>query len=246
MNNPTRQTNRSITRGGTFALLALLMGIAVTSPAWMLGRADDKRQAGKHHDKRHHGDKHRGIEYRWDIIHAAFTPTNRPVTVDPGGLASAMANDGTLITFMGSGTFTIKNGQGHDRVEGGGVWETRDTNSVVTASGTYRVTGLVSFVVIPGSSNFPDTIDNVCCGNDAARGGLAVFRIGYSDGTTGVLTVSCHAQVGAPDSVFEGITASKGFVDYWNRVAPPAPPGDANRTVFHVLSDDGGDDDDDD
>ena len=238
MNNLKSQLNRSLTRGARFALVALLSGIAVTS---MISRAHDK-----HRGEKRHGDKHRGIEYRWDIIHAAFTPTNRPVTIDPGGLASAMANNGTLITFMGSGTFTIKNGQGRDRVEGGGVWETRDTNSVVTASGTYRVTGLVSFVVIPGSSNFPDTIDNVCCGNDAARGGLAVFRIAYSDGTTGVLTVSCHAQVGAPDSVFEGITASKGFVDYWNRVAPPAPPGDANRTVFHVLSDDGGDDDDDD
>jgi len=46
--------------------------------------------------------------------------------------------------------------------------------------------------------------------------------------------VSCHL-VGTPDSVFEGVTATKGFVDYWNREAPPAPPGNADRTTFHVL-----------
>ena len=39
---------------------------------------------------------------------------------------------------------------------------------------------------------------------------------------------------GSPDSVFEGITASKGFVDYWNRAAP-VPMVDDNRTLFHVL-----------
>ena len=32
----------------------------------------------------------------------------------------------------------------------------------------------------------------------------------------------------------EGITATKGFVHYWNRV-DPAPGVDANRTVFHVI-----------
>jgi len=48
--------------------------------------------------------------------------------------------------------------------------------------------------------------------------------------------VSCHFN-GTPNSVFEGITASKGFVDYWNRV-PPAPGVDANRTAFHVVKGD--------
>ncbi len=37
----------------------------------------------------------------------------------------------------------------------------------------------------------------------------------------------------SPDSVFEGITASKGFVDYWNREAP-VPGIDASRTLFHI------------
>ncbi len=61
-----------------------------------------------------------------------------------------------------------------------------------------------------------------------------MLTIAYSDGTHGVLNVSCHL-VGTSDAVFEGITATKGFVDYWNREAPPAPPGDVNRTLFHLL-----------
>jgi hypothetical protein len=59
------------------------------------------------------------------------------------------------------------------------------------------------------------------------------LQIAYSDGSTGVLTVSCHL-VGTPDTVFEGITTSKGFVTYFSRV-PPVPGVDANRTLFHVV-----------
>ncbi len=66
-----------------------------------------------------------------------------------------------------------------------------------------------------------------------ARAGLAVLRISYSDGSEGVLVVSCKLPVGTPDSVLEGITASKGFTDFWNRVAP-VDGVNANRTVFHV------------
>ncbi len=36
----------------------------------------------------------------------------------------------------------------------------------------------------------------------------------YSDGEEGILIVSCHLN-GTPDSVSEGISASKGFVNYW-------------------------------
>jgi hypothetical protein len=77
------------------------------------------------------------------------------------------------------------------------------------------------------------TIDNI--GNAAdARAGLAVLKISYNDGSDGVLIVSCTIA-GTPAGVFEGITASKGFVDYWNREPPPTPPGNANRTLFHVI-----------
>ena len=93
------------------------------------------------------------------------------------------------------------------------------------------MTGLVSFTVAPGT--FPLTHDNI--GNPAdVRAGLLVVRVAYSDGSEGTLVVSCHLT-GTPDAVFEGVTASKGFVDYWNREAPPAPPGNANRTNFHVI-----------
>jgi hypothetical protein len=89
----------------------------------------------------------------------------------------------------------------------------------------------VSFTLAPGTPPVPnDTIGDP----KNARAGLLVVKIAYSDGSKGVLTVSCHL-VGTPDTVFEGITATKGFVDYWNREAPPAPPGDANRTTFHVV-----------
>ena len=69
--------------------------------------------------------------------------------------------------------------------------------------------------------------------------------------TKEVLTVSCHGggPVPAPDTVFEGITTTKGFVAYADR-GKPAGGVDANRTAFHVVAagqvDDDDDDDDDD
>jgi hypothetical protein len=96
----------------------------------------------------------------------------------------------------------------------------------------YEVTGLVRWELAPGT--FPLNIDLI--GNIAdVRAGLVFLRIRYSDGSLGVLAVSCHIN-GTPDAVFEGVTASKGFVDFWNREIPPAPPENANRTAFHVLS----------
>jgi hypothetical protein len=35
-----------------------------------------------------------------------------------------------------------------------------------------------------------------------------------------VATVSCAASIGTPPAVFEGITATKDYVDYWNHVNP--------------------------
>jgi hypothetical protein len=46
--------------------------------------------------------------------------------------------------------------------------------------------------------------------------------------------VSCTGAT-APADLFEGVTASKGFVDYFNRVAP-VNGVDANRTLFHVRN----------
>jgi hypothetical protein len=176
--------------------------------------------------------------FRWDIISANFSTG----TLSAGGIASARANDCSKITLTGSGTFVAPAGGGgtSSAVTGGGTWETFSGSSpcpcnstatgTTTGSGTYEVTGLVRWDLAPGTPPLPN--DNI--GNPADnRAGLAVFRILYNDGSRGILVVSCHL-VNTPDSVFEGITASKGFVDYWNRQAPPAPPGNENRTTFHV------------
>jgi len=165
---------------------------------------------------------------RWDII--SFNP---PVdfTLDPGGVAAALANDGSQITFTGSGTFVAPAGGGgtSSAVTGGGTWAT--SGPIGVDSGTYTVTGLVRWEEAPGTLPSPPIIDDI--GNAAdARAGLVVLRIAYSDGSRGILVVSCHL-VGTPDTVFEGVTASKGFVDFWNRV-PPVDGVDANRTVFQL------------
>jgi len=168
---------------------------------------DFSASAGNHH-------------MRWDIISVDFAT----LTLSAGGVASARANDGSKITLTGSGTYRSNPGNPQD-VTGGGTWQTS------TGSGTYQVTAFVRFEVADGT--FPLQHDNV--GNPAdVRAGLLVVRVAYSDGSEGTLVVSCHIN-GTPDAVFEGVTASKGFVDYWNREAPPAPPGNADRTVFHVI-----------
>ena len=183
------------------------------------------------------------VKFRWDIINVDFAAGS----LSAGGHASACANNNEKIKVTGSGTFVVGE---REEMTGGGTWETFDSTSTCTAtlpatgngtstgSGTYRVTRLVRFVLAPGTPPLPiDLITGTTADN---RAGLLVLQIKYSDGSKGILVVSCHL-VGTPDSVFEGVTATKGFVDYWNREAPPAPPapfGDANRTTFHLLGED--------
>jgi len=162
---------------------------------------------------------------RWDIHHnTSFSPP----TFEAGGFASAFANDNSSITLTGSGTFVAPaGGDGTSRaVTGGGDWATSNNES-----GTYKVTGLVRWEEAPGAFG-PGVIDNIAPIADN-RGGLAVLRVEYSDGERGVLTVSCNLSI-ETRNIFEGITASKGFVSYWNRVAP-LPNIDGNRTNFHVV-----------
>jgi hypothetical protein len=179
------------------------------------------------------------VRIRWDIVSIDFATG----TANPGGIASARANANATtnvsgITLTGSGTFPAR-GPSSD-VTGGGTWKTRNQVDVITAAGSYKVTGLVRWDVAPGA--FPLSHDNIGQPEDA-RAGLAVLSIKYSDGSRGILVVSCHIA-GTPDSLFEGITASKGFVDYFNPEVPPAPPGDANRNLFHVVRHDDDNDDD--
>jgi hypothetical protein len=192
-------------------------------------------------------DEENEATFRWDIVHAKFPPPN--LEGFAGGHASARANDCvppgssscSKITVTGSGTFRV----GHPKdVTGGGTWETFDNTGASNGSGDFEVTRLVRFDVAPGTqtSTFIDHIgDGTLTDN---RAGLVSLQIAYSDGTDGILVVSCHLNGGpdfttnpaAPATVFEGITASKDFVDYWNREAPVAGV-DADRTFFHILPD---------
>lgn len=161
---------------------------------------------------------------RWDIVTLDFVEG----TVDEGGEASALAADGSMITMTGSGTFRANPGN-PQAVTGGGTWSTFDAGGASTGGGTYSVTGFVQWHLAPGVA---PPLENLFGDPADARAGLAFLTIAYSDGSAGVLVISCHL-VGTPDSVFEGITASKGFVDYYNAVLP-APGVDANRTLFMV------------
>jgi hypothetical protein len=155
-----------------------------------------------------------GRRIRWDIL----TPD---AIITPGGHLSAKASDGSTITMTGSGTFQPGD---PEEVTGGGTWSTA-AGAVGSHSGTYRVKSLVTFTQAPGAIP-PGTPDRI--GNAAdARAGFAVFRIAFSNGSNGLLCFSCMLP-GSPESVLEGITASMGFVDFWNSVEAP-------QTIFHVL-----------
>jgi hypothetical protein len=188
---------------------------------------------------------HKETKYRWDIV--KITSFN-PVTVAEGGFASALANDGSRITVTGNGTFDLRE---PEEVTGGGSWITYAPNgTTVTGNGTYRVQQLVRFDLAPGvnTAGIIDTIPGAKSDLSDHRAGLLFVRTAYSDGSKGVLVVSCHLNGGpdlvarppAPASVFEGITASKGYTDYWNRLPPIVSPVpvDGNRTLFHILSQD--------
>jgi hypothetical protein len=170
---------------------------------------------------------------RWDIPTIDFTTT--PFTFSPGGHASASANDGTSITLTGSGTFRSNSGKPQN-VTGGGTWETFAEDGTSTGSGTYKVASFVGFVLAPGPNPPPTIIDNVCS-DCVLHSGLAGLGIVYSDGSKGVLVISCNLDAGTPKSVFEGITATKDFIDYWNRHEPvdSPTPVDGNRTLIHIL-----------
>ncbi len=174
-----------------------------------------------------------GTKMRWDIVKRI---TFRPNGINPGGVAFATAYDGSFIKLTGSGTF----GPGKaDPVTGGGTWETRPvfrgSGPRVTGKGKYTVTGLVSFHERMAKQS-ASTVDNI--GNkEDATGGLVVLRIAYTneDGSpagTGVLIVSCRVAGKAGIDLFEGATASKGAVMYFNP-APSMPRVNANRTAFH-------------
>ena len=182
------------------AAVALLLVVGIT--AW----SDD--------------DQHE-ITFRWDVV--GVDTSTKPPTIVAGGTDTAAAVDGSTISVTGSGTFVVGES---DEVTGGGTWKTVASGGA-TAKGTYNVTALVRFDLAPGTFLTLPLLDGI---GDAAeaRAGLAVLRIAYSDGSRGFLVVSCHLG-GTPNAVFEGITATKGFVDYMNRTS--------GATLFHVVRD---------
>jgi hypothetical protein len=172
-----------------------------------------------------------GSKIRWDIFSLTGT------TIAEGGLANAFADDNSKITLTGSGTFVTTTDSSERRVTGGGNWQTFDPQGNSTGSGTYKVGRLQSFDPAPGSAvlglaGLTDTIGDVA----NAHTGLAVFAIEYSDESRGTLVVSCSFGPGTdtPPSIFEGITATKGFVGYWNR-ENGLVIATADQTIFHVV-----------
>jgi len=203
------RTQRFLGLSAVVALGAVLLVVGVTTAA-----SGQARQA------------------RWDII--SLVGGAPPGPINPGGVSSAKAPDGTTITLTGSGTFVASGGGdgGSNAVTGGGTWQTFDAAGAPTGSGTYEVRELVRFEFANFWSPTPVFVDNIGDLNERANG-TAVLRIEYSDGSQGVLTVGCHGP-GAPPGIFEGIATTKGFKTYYD---VPVPVGgvDANRTIFHVT-----------
>jgi hypothetical protein len=163
-----------------------------------------------------------GTKVRWDLIHIDFNTLPGP-TISAGGVLSAHAEGESKITLTGSGTFRAGEDGG---VTGGGTWKTFTSTGAKTGGGTYVAQRLVSWDKAPGAlpNTFQDHIGKLA----DTSAGLALLKIRYSDGSRGVLTISCNLGVGA---VFEGFTATKGYVDYFM----PEPPA-TERTVFHIMS----------
>ncbi len=157
---------------------------------------------------------------RWDF--GFLDTTTTPPTFKAGGTSSARAEDGSKITLTGSGTFRLK--PGNPQATGGGTWTTFGPSGSPTATGTYQATGVVRFEVAPGT--FPGGVTDGIGNAAEARGGLAVLTIEYSDGDEGILVVPCGLE-GSPPTLFDSITATKGFVDFWNHAIELV-------TVFHV------------
>jgi hypothetical protein len=179
-----------------------------------------------------------GTRIQWNVITIDRSKLPASATVTAGGMLSAQAQDNSKITLTGAGTFrTGEDGAMTGAVTGGGTWMTSDPVGTQTASGAYKVTRFVFWEAGPGilPAKFNDTVGT----HADERGGLAVLRVRYSDGSQGVLTVSCNLDGAATKAAFEGVTATKGFVDYWHPVmSEEPPPAPATATLFHVISED--------
>ena len=147
------------------------------------------------------------------------------------------------IKLTGSGTFVVPaSGGSSSAVTGGGTWTVTAADGTST-TGRFVVTELVQFqksepLVLPAWCDTCESTDNI--GDvDKLSGGVAVIRVAYSDGTTGIVTLACS---GLPDpfSIAEGVLATKPVSQ--NNVAipgvnvPPLPPNfPISRVPLPVL-----------
>lgn len=174
---------------------------------------------------------------RWDIIHISL-PIGPGSVLSAGGEAFAFAYhtpgnpSAAKIRLTGTGTFVAPaSGKTSSAVTGGGTWETSGPG-LPTASGTYWVTKLVQWEFANFQAGVPALVDTIGDFDERANG-TAVLLIEYSDGELGTLSIGCHGP-GAPNGIFEGVIATKGYVTYWNGELPTAAE-DKNRTLFHLL-----------
>jgi hypothetical protein len=173
---------------------------------------------------------------RWDIISILPLPPAPGSVSSAGGEAFAFAYhtpgnpSSAKIRLTGAGTFVAPaSGGPSGAVTGGGTWETSGAG-LPAGSGTYRVTRLVSWAFANFQADV-GLVDNIGNENEWANG-TAVLLIEYDDGSTGMLGIGCHGP-GAPNGIFEGVIATKGYVTYWNGELP-TPGANKNRTTFHV------------
>lgn len=172
---------------------------------------------------------------QWDIISLTFDPVSGAPIASSGGIASARAADNSMITMTGTGTFVAPAGGAGSNASatGGGIWEIIDAAENLEGSGMYWVTGLVRWDREPAGV-LPSVVVDAIGNPDERSAGLAVLRIQYDDGSRGILVVNCTLP-GSPATIPEGISATKGFVDYFDVQLPATDEfEDANRTIFHV------------
>jgi hypothetical protein len=162
----------------------------------------------------------------WDIV------TVGPGGASRGGEASAFSEDGSRITVTGHGTFPNADRCSHD-VTGGGTWKITAVSSdprCFRGSGKYRVIELLSWHPAPGGTlPIPDNTND----KGSVSAGLVTLRLLFDNGHRGTLTVSCDLP-GAPGCMFEGITASMVYEDFWNH-------DKGGFTLFHVSGNGNGD-----
>ena len=124
---------------------------------------------------------------------------------------SALAKDGSTIMLTGTGTFAPDD---PEEATGQGTWAV----SSPAGNGNFKVRGLIRV-------DFTESVQG-----SNLRGGLLFLRVAYSDGSRGLLAVSCRFGSNVAPAVVEGITASKGVVDYFQ----PAPG--SHTPPFQQLS----------